>query len=237
MRSSRVWMRSSRVWMRSSREWMRSSRVWMRCSRVWMRSSRVWMRSSRVLMRSSRVWMRSSRMWMRSSRAWMRFGREWMRMRCSRMWMRSSRVVRASDSQCRSRNCLGFDPSILRHSGIWGAANEAVLNIVNKKIPKNPNFYITICSSWGLLCTDNLKVRSAKGTVFVKLGSNLYCRLLSRDQPTPQLSYYPTSSSWEGQSHKISFRHRPKFLVGVNDTNKRNGQSRSGGLQYSDFFY
>ncbi len=27
------------------------------------------------------------------------------------------RVVRASDSQCRSRNCPGFDPSILRHSG------------------------------------------------------------------------------------------------------------------------
>ncbi len=32
------------------------------------------------------------------------------------MWMRSSRVVRASDRQCRSRNCPGFDPSILRHS-------------------------------------------------------------------------------------------------------------------------
>jgi len=27
-------------------------------------------------------------------------------------------VVRASDSQCRSRNCSGFDPSILPHSGI-----------------------------------------------------------------------------------------------------------------------
>ncbi len=28
------------------------------------------------------------------------------------------RVVRASDSQCRSRNCPGFDLRILRHSGI-----------------------------------------------------------------------------------------------------------------------
>jgi hypothetical protein len=28
------------------------------------------------------------------------------------------KLVRASDSQCRSRNCPGFDPSILRHSGI-----------------------------------------------------------------------------------------------------------------------
>jgi hypothetical protein len=28
------------------------------------------------------------------------------------------KVVRASGSQCRSCNCPGFDPSILRHSGI-----------------------------------------------------------------------------------------------------------------------
>ncbi len=54
--------------------------------------------------------------------------------------MRSSRVVIVSDSQCRSRNCPGFDPTILRHSGILGAADEAVLNTVHKKgkYPKNP---------------------------------------------------------------------------------------------------
>jgi hypothetical protein len=34
------------------------------------------------------------------------------------LWKRSSRAVRASDC----RNCPGFDPSILRHSEIWGAA-------------------------------------------------------------------------------------------------------------------
>ncbi len=45
--------------------------------------------------------------------------------------MRCSRVARASDSQCRSRNCPGFDPSILRHSGICGAADIAVLNQVH----------------------------------------------------------------------------------------------------------
>ncbi len=44
-------------------------------------------------------------------------------------------LVRASDSQWRGRNCPG-DPSIIRHSGIWGAADEAVLNIV-KKYKKN----------------------------------------------------------------------------------------------------
>ncbi len=43
---------------------------------------------------------------------------------------RSSRVVRASDSQSRSRKCPGFDPSIFRHSLIWGAADETVLNKV-----------------------------------------------------------------------------------------------------------
>ncbi len=44
--------------------------------------------------------------------------------------MRSSLVVRASDCQCTSCNGPGFDPSIRRYSGIRGAADEAVLNIV-----------------------------------------------------------------------------------------------------------
>ena len=52
--------------------------------------------------------------------------------------MRSSLVVRASDCQCTSCNGPGFDPSIRRHSGIWGAADEAVLNIVRKKEKKIP---------------------------------------------------------------------------------------------------
>jgi hypothetical protein len=54
--------------------------------------------------------------------------------------MRSSQVTIASDSQCRSHNCPGFNPSILRHSGIRGAADEAVLNIIHKKkfLKKSP---------------------------------------------------------------------------------------------------
>jgi hypothetical protein len=74
---------------------------------------------------------------MRFSRVWMRFSQSWMRF--SQSCMRLSRVVRASDSQCRSRNCPGFDPSILRHSGIWGATDETVLNTVHKK-PQNIPF-------------------------------------------------------------------------------------------------
>ncbi len=46
-------------------------------------------------------------------------------------------MVRASHRQCQSRKSPGFDPSILRHSGICGAANETVLNKVHlKKIKK-----------------------------------------------------------------------------------------------------
>ncbi len=53
--------------------------------------------------------------------------------------MRSSPVVSASDCQCRSCNSPGFDLSILRHSGIWEAADEAVLNkAYRKKIQKTP---------------------------------------------------------------------------------------------------
>jgi hypothetical protein len=59
--------------------------------------------------------------------------------------MRLSRVVRASESQCSSRNCPGFDPSILRHSGIWRAADETVLNTVHKKTQEPPLMW---CCTW-----------------------------------------------------------------------------------------
>jgi hypothetical protein len=59
--------------------------------------------------------------------------------------MLSSRVVEASgDCQCQNRSSPGFDPSILRVSDTaeseGRAADEAVLNKVHKKIPKNPPF-------------------------------------------------------------------------------------------------
>jgi hypothetical protein len=74
--------------------------------------------------------------WMRSSLAWMRSSLVWMR--SNLVWMRSSLVVRPSACQCPSP---GFDPRILRHSGIGGAADEAVLNTVHrKKIQKIPQF-------------------------------------------------------------------------------------------------
>ncbi len=146
MRSSQVWMRSSQVWMRSSQVWMRSSKVCMRSSQVWISSSQVWIRFSQVWMKSSQVWMRSSQVWIRSSQVWIRSSQVWWNLaKCgwdlANLWMRSSQVVRASDCQCQSRNSPGFDPSILRHSGIWGAAMKqcgiTYIKIKNKilKIP------------------------------------------------------------------------------------------------------
>jgi hypothetical protein len=41
-------------------------------------------------------------------------------------------VVRASGFQCQSSNSSGFDPSILRHNEIRGAADEAMLNNLHK---------------------------------------------------------------------------------------------------------
>ncbi len=71
---------------------------------------------------SSRVWMRSNQVWMRSSRAWMR---------SSRVWIRSSQVIRVSvTANAEVATVLG---SILRHNGIYGAADEAVLNKLLKK--------------------------------------------------------------------------------------------------------
>jgi hypothetical protein len=56
------------------------------------------------------------------------------------LWMRSSRAPRASGCQCQSHNSPGFDPSILRHSGIRGAADEAVWNNVHEKNPLKKNY-------------------------------------------------------------------------------------------------
>ncbi len=54
--------------------------------------------------------------------------------------MRFNRVVRVSDCQCQS--------SILRHSRIWGAADEAVFNIVHLKSQKLLLFHIRRCCCW-----------------------------------------------------------------------------------------
>ncbi len=84
----------------------------------------------------------------------------------SKHWMRSSRVVRASGCQCQSRNSLGFDPSILRHSGIWETADEAVLtNVHKKKNRKHPGFEESV-NTQILLLSKNFKIPKIKLKIF-----------------------------------------------------------------------
>ncbi len=50
-------------------------------------------------------------------------------------WMRSCRVRMRSSWRSRASDCQFQSPSILRHSGIWGAAHEAVLlNDIKKNL-------------------------------------------------------------------------------------------------------
>jgi hypothetical protein len=68
--------------------------------------------------------------------------------------MRSSLVVRASDCQCTSCNGpAGFDPSIRRHRGIWGAADEAVLNRVRKNRRKKKYLFCYKYDIFRRVCT------------------------------------------------------------------------------------
>ncbi len=84
--------------------------------------------------------------------------------------MRSSLVVRASDCQCTSCNCPGFDPSIRRHSGIWEAADEAVLNTVQYGIELSLFKYLQFISFYALsgkMKTNVVILRSPTG--FLKI--------------------------------------------------------------------
>ncbi len=81
---------------------------------------------------------------------------------CAKLWgiMRSSRLVRASDCKFKNLNSPGFDPSILRHSEIWGVADEAVLNKVHKNNlgPYRSSWYFTVPYAVTMLSS------SSKGT-------------------------------------------------------------------------
>jgi hypothetical protein len=85
--------------------------------------------------------------------------------------MRSSRVVDEILAEWLERltanalvaTVLGSTPSILRHSRIWGTADEGVLNIVHKKSKKSP-FYTSYKVH---LCLDHQgpKVHVQRGLV------------------------------------------------------------------------
>ncbi len=83
--------------------------------------------------------------------------------------MRSSLVVRASDCQCTSCNGPGFDPS----SGIWGAAYEAVLNIVSSP-------YCILWWNWQMIKArssigQEIRPQSAFTAFAAQASCNLFC--------------------------------------------------------------
>ncbi len=76
-------------------------------------------------------------------------------------WRNSScRVVRASGCLCQSCDSRGFNPSILRHSGIWGASDEAVLNkVMKRKKEKKSPFQMKKMGEWNQHLKESLKRR------------------------------------------------------------------------------
>jgi len=79
-------------------------------------------------------------------------------------------VVRASGCQCQSCNSPGFDPSILRHSGIWGAAYEELLNNVHKKkkVQKIPHESLRHCKQ---ICKLQISKHRNSVQIYAKLNS------------------------------------------------------------------
>ncbi len=53
-------------------------------------------------------------------------------------WTGVDRNIRSICAEQPTEEKSKFDPSILRHSGFWGAADEAVLNTVHRKKKKSP---------------------------------------------------------------------------------------------------
>jgi hypothetical protein len=61
----------------------------------------------------------------------------WYKTTPSSLWFQKSEQKPQDYAQKPQRNCT-FDPSILQHSGMWGATDEAVFKKVHKK-SKNPH--------------------------------------------------------------------------------------------------
>ncbi len=126
--------------------------------------------------------------------------------------MRSSLVVRASDCQCTSCNGPGFDPSIRLHSGIWGAADEAVLNIVRtKRIGRfeicGPNIF---CDCWlsPRICGFKKQLLGHLCKFTQKLGGNSFMKkTLSRKSrgtaPLNFLLHVQNCTKWKPQIQAV----------------------------------
>ncbi len=148
---AKMWMRSSRVWKDLSELWMRSSQYVDEITEMWMWSIRVvneikplcgW-DLAEMFMRSIRVAdaFYPSCGWDLDKWAWdLQPSVDEIWTSCG--WDLAQCFDRLYVSACQSRSIPGFNPNILRQSGIWGAANEAVFNKVHEKSPQNHLYFI-----------------------------------------------------------------------------------------------
>ncbi len=162
MRSSRMWVRSSRgcqVWMRSSREWMRSSRVWMwpaefesdLSERGWDLAECGWdlaegvkcgwdlaecaLQTRSDLCICSKIDGMIVGIYKSLTDTWIwKLGTKTRSFIIGNICFEISVQCVCSVDEIKPEwlDSTGFDPSILWHSGIWGAADEAVLNNKHK---------------------------------------------------------------------------------------------------------
>ncbi len=127
--------------------------------------------------------------------------------------------LRASGCQCQSRHSPGFDPSVPRLSGIWWAADKAVLNNEHrkKKSFKNPPSLYLIkyilflyCSLGGQSyrhptagrCQGVAQGRIAKEFIHVS-ASCLFCQIWRRKFDTPHSLSSCNTIPWYGQNDRI----------------------------------
>jgi hypothetical protein len=118
-------------------------------------------------------------------------------------------VVRASGYRCLCRISPGFDPSILRHSGIRAAADEAVLNNVHtkKKCKKSP----FIIEYWTF---KNVIYRSAEEQL-LKLRKYEYQMFLDNKLPPPFSSARAQAARYSAGIFKQSMGARNRLGIGL----------------------
>ncbi len=91
-------------------------------------------------------------------------------------------MVRASDCQCTSCNGPGFIPSIRRHSGIQGAADETVVNIVRTKKRFTVHFVFSFSGLFRPPPEKNGLLSSGRSAAF---GNRLASNLPQEAPPVP----------------------------------------------------
>ncbi len=109
------------------------------------------------------------------------------------------------DCQYQSRNSPGFDPSVLSHSGIWRAADEAVLKkVLNKKKEKPTYLVLTSCNL--LLHMDVLYDKPINGKEFSIPSQKNMVLIIHQNVPTlfsGQKPAYLNRFLWEYENRVI----------------------------------